>query len=191
MTHIRKLATQVVAQHLTEEEILGMREVFDCIDADHSGSISLDEMRKGLQNMGAKMNEGELRQLYAALDTDDSDSIDMNEFFAATLGLNRMHKEENLHAAFAYFDKDGSGFITRDELQQVCEEFGIGAENVEEMMAEVDSNKDNRIDYNEFVTMMHRHSTPDCMKSSSIGKDKLALMKVHRTVERIRRSPTV
>lgn len=191
MTHIHKLASQVVAQHLTEEEILGMREIFNQIDTDRSGSISLDEMRKGMQRLGAKMNERELRQLYGALDTNASDSINMNEFFAATLGLNRMITEENMHGAFAYFDKDGSGFISRDELRQVCEEFGIGEENVQQMMEEVDENKDNQIDYNEFVTMMHRHSTPDCVKSTSIGKDKLALLKFQVTVDRIRRSPTI
>ncbi|CAI5532386.1 unnamed protein product [Closterium sp. Naga37s-1] len=191
MTHIRKLASQVVAQQLTEEEILGMREIFNQLDMDHSGSLSLDEMRRGLQKMGARMNEGELRQLYSAMDVNDSESIDMNEFFAATLGLNRMIKEENLHQAFQYFDKDGSGFITRDELTQVCEEFGIGPENVEEMMQEVDVNKDECIDYNEFVTMMHRHSVPDHIKSSSIGKDKLALIKVQSSLERVRRSPTI
>ncbi|GJP38364.1 hypothetical protein CLOM_g22811 [Closterium sp. NIES-68] len=191
MTHIRKLASQVVAQHLTEEEILGMREIFNQIDMDQSGSLSLDEMRRGLQKMGAKMNEGELRELYSAMDINDSDSISVNEFFAATLGLNRMIKEENLHQAFQYFDKDGSGFITRDELSQVCEEFGIGPENVEEMMQEVDVNKDDCIDYNEFVTMMHRHSIPDHIKSSSIGKDKLALLKVQSSLEKVRRSPTI
>ena len=38
------------------------------------------------------------------------------------------------------YDKDGSGFITVDELQSVCAEYGIEAHHIADMMAEVDVN---------------------------------------------------
>lgn len=41
-------------------------------------------------------------------------------------------------AAFSYFDKDGSGYITKDELQQACEEFGMGDVQLEETIHEID-----------------------------------------------------
>lgn len=49
-----------------------------------------------------------------------------------------MEREENLIAAFSYFDKDGSGYITIDELQQACEELGLGDAHMEEMIKEID-----------------------------------------------------
>jgi hypothetical protein len=61
-----------------------------------------------------------------------------------------------LFAAFQYFDKDGSGYITADELQLACEEFGLGDVQLEEMIREVDEDNDGRIDYNEFVAMMQK-----------------------------------
>lgn len=55
----------------------------------------------------------------------DLDNIDYGEFIAATLYLTKIQRVDHLFAAFSYFDKDGSGYITQDELQQACKEFGI------------------------------------------------------------------
>lgn len=46
-----------------------------------------------------------------------------------------------MYAAFSYFDKDGSGYITSDELQNACGQFGLGGCQLEDIMHEVD--KDN------------------------------------------------
>lgn len=71
-------------------------------------------------------------------DIDNSGTIDYGEFVAATLHLNKIEKEDHLFAAFSYFDKDGSGYITPDELQKACEEFGIEDVRLEDMIQEVD-----------------------------------------------------
>lgn len=71
-------------------------------------------------------------------DIDNSGTIDYGEFIAATLHLNKVEKEDHLFAAFSYFDKDGSGYITLDELQQACSEFGMEDVQLEEMIREVD-----------------------------------------------------
>lgn len=73
-------------------------------------------------------------------DVDNSGTIDYKEFIAATLHLNKIEREDHLFAAFSYFDKDGSGYITRDELQQACEEFGIEDFHLEEIIQEADLN---------------------------------------------------
>lgn len=62
------------------------------------------------------------------------------------LHLNKVQKEDHLFAAFSYFDKDGSGYITRDELQQACEKFGLQDVHLDDIIREVD--QDNVIDLN-------------------------------------------
>lgn len=79
-----------------------------------------------------------LKQLQA--DVDNNGTIDYGEFVAATLHLNKIDKDDNLIKAFSYFDKDGSGYITQDELQQACEEFGMEDSHLEEMIQEADQN---------------------------------------------------
>lgn len=54
------------------------------------------------------------------------------------LHLNKVQKEDHLFAAFSYFDKDGSGYITRDELQQACENFGLQDVQLDDIIREVD-----------------------------------------------------
>ncbi|XP_027367815.1 calcium-dependent protein kinase 10-like isoform X2 [Abrus precatorius] len=156
MNKLKKMALRVIAENLSEEEIAGLKEMFKMIDTDNSGQITFEELKVGLKNFGANLNESEIYDLMKAADVDNSGTIDYGEFIAATLHLNKVDREDHLVAAFSYFDKDGSGYITQDELQQACEEFGIGDVRLEEMIREADQDNDGRIDYNEFVAMMQR-----------------------------------
>ena len=92
-----------------------------------------------------------MRLLKLQADVDNSGTIDYGEFVAATLHLNKIEREDNLFAAFSYFDKDGSGYITPDELQQACEEFGIEDVRLEEMIREVDQDNVSGLFYLSFL----------------------------------------
>ncbi|KAL7133666.1 hypothetical protein ABFS83_12G157300 [Erythranthe nasuta] len=156
MDKLKKMALRVIAESLSEEEIAGLKEMFKMIDTDNSGNITFEELKAGLKRCGHNLNESEIHDLMKAADVDNSGTIDYGEFIAATLHMNKIEKEDHLFRAFSYFDKDGSGFITQDELQKACEEFGIEELHLEEMILEVDQNNDGRIDYNEFVAMMQK-----------------------------------
>jgi len=71
-------------------------------------------------------------------DVDNSGTIDYGEFIAAMVHLNKIQKEDHLYAAFTYFDKDGSGYITPDELQLACEQFGLQDFHLDEIIREID-----------------------------------------------------
>ncbi|KAL9809335.1 putative calcium-dependent protein kinase 1 CAMK-CDPK family [Arabidopsis thaliana] len=158
MNKFKKMALRVIAESLSEEEIAGLKEMFNMIDADKSGQITFEELKAGLKRVGANLKESEILDLMQAADVDNSGTIDYKEFIAATLHLNKIEREDHLFAAFTYFDKDGSGYITPDELQQACEEFGVEDVRIEELMRDVDQDNDGRIDYNEFVAMMQKGS---------------------------------
>ncbi|XP_073274126.1 calcium-dependent protein kinase 20-like [Primulina huaijiensis] len=154
MNKLKKIAIRVIAESLSEEEIAGLKEMFKMIDVDNSGQITLEELKNGLERVGADLKETEIVRLMQAADIDNSGTIDYGEFVAAMLNLNKVQREDHLFAAFSYFDKDGSGYITRDELQLACEQFGLGDVHLEEIIREVDQDNDGRIDYSEFVAMM-------------------------------------
>ncbi|KAK6126447.1 hypothetical protein DH2020_039835 [Rehmannia glutinosa] len=154
MNRLKKIAIRVIAESLSEEEIAGLKEMFKMIDVDNSGYITLEELKKGLERVGANLKDSEIVGLMQAADFDNSGTIDYGEFVAAMLHLNKVHKEDHMYAAFSYFDKDGSGFITRDELQQACAQFGLEDVHLDEIIREADQDNDGRIDYNEFVAMM-------------------------------------
>ncbi|KAG8383345.1 hypothetical protein BUALT_Bualt04G0002800 [Buddleja alternifolia] len=140
MNKLKKMALRVIAERLSEEEIGGLKELFRMIDTDNSGTITFDELKDGLKRA----------------DIDNSGTIDYGEFLAATVHLNKLEREENLVSAFAFFDKDGSGYITIDELQQACKEFGLSELHLDEMISEIDQDNDGQIDYGEFAAMMRK-----------------------------------
>ncbi|RZC82705.1 hypothetical protein C5167_045492 [Papaver somniferum] len=167
MNKLKKIAIRVIAERLSKEEIAGLKEMFMMIDTDGSGQITFEELKAGLERVGSKLKESEIYELMQAADIDSSGTIDYGEFLAATLHLNKIEREDHLYAAFSYFDKDGSGFITKDELQQACEEFGMGDVHLEDMIGEVDTNNDGLIDYSEFVAMMQEGPFGKALQNST------------------------
>lgn len=102
-------------------------------------------------------------------DIDNSGTIDYGEFIAAMLHLNKVQKEDHLFAAFNYFDKDGSGYITKDELQQACNQFGLQEDHLDDIIREAD--RDNVMDLNFFTSCfsnitLHLLSSPFLLLSS-------------------------
>ncbi|KAI4340523.1 hypothetical protein MLD38_025350 [Melastoma candidum] len=161
MNQFKKAALRVIAGCLSEEEIMGLKEMFRGMDTDNSGTITLEELKQGLSKQGTKLSESEVKQLMEAADADGNGTIDYDEFIAATMHMNRMDREEHLYTAFQYFDKDNSGYITNEELEQALKEFGMhDGRDMKEILMEVDSDNDGRINYEEFVAMM-RKGNPD------------------------------
>ncbi|XP_051210560.1 calcium-dependent protein kinase 1 [Lolium perenne] len=155
MNKLKKVALKIVAESLSEEEIMGLREMFKSLDTDNSGTITLEELRAGLPKLGTKITEPELRQLMEAADVDGNGTIDYGEFISATMHMNRLEKEDHIFKAFEYFDKDHSGYITVDELEEALKKYDMGDEaTIKDIIAEVDTDHDGKINYEEFVAMM-------------------------------------
>ncbi|KAK4780670.1 hypothetical protein SAY87_016776 [Trapa incisa] len=157
MNNFKKAALRVIAGCLSEEEIMGLKEMFRGMDTDNSGTITLEELKQGLSKQGTKLSEYEVKQLMEAADADGNGTMDYDEFITATMHINRMDREEHLYTAFQYFDKDHSGYITNEELEQALGEFGmLEGRDIKEILTEVDSDHDGRINYDEFVAMMRK-----------------------------------
>ncbi|XP_024390810.1 calcium-dependent protein kinase 2 [Physcomitrium patens] len=154
---MKKLALKVIAKNLSEEEIVGLRELFKSMDTDNSGMVTFEELKDGLLRQGSKLRESDIRELMEAADVDGNGKIDFNEFISATMHMNKLEMEDHLFAAFSHFDTDGSGYITIDELQEAMEKNGMGdPQTIQEIINEVDTDRDGRIDYDEFVAMMRK-----------------------------------
>ncbi|KAJ1767348.1 hypothetical protein LPJ74_005422 [Coemansia sp. RSA 1843] len=65
--------------------------------------------------------------------------------------------------AFALFDKDGDNFISAEELGYVMRSLGKNPteSELQDMIAEIDKDNNNKIDFVEFVTLMARHEKDD------------------------------
>lgn len=58
---------QVIAERLSDEEIGGLKEMFKMIDTDNSETITFEELKAGLKNVGSELMESEIKSLMDAV----------------------------------------------------------------------------------------------------------------------------
>lgn len=63
------MLTQVVADHLSVEEVAGIKEAFEMMDTGNRGNITVDELKIGLQKLGQQLPDSELQILMQAVRT--------------------------------------------------------------------------------------------------------------------------
>ncbi|KAG1338017.1 calcium-dependent protein kinase 3 [Cocos nucifera] len=158
MNRFKRRALRVIADHLSIEEVEDIKDMFKLMDTDNDGSVSYEELKNGLAKFGSHLVESEVQMLIEAVDTNGKGKLDYGEFLAVSLHLQRMANDEHLRRAFSYFDKDGNGYIEPEELRGALAEDGAGATDsmdvANDILQEVDTDKDGRISYDEFVAMM-------------------------------------
>ncbi|KAL2557198.1 Calcium-dependent protein kinase 8 [Forsythia ovata] len=156
MNKLKKRALRVVAEHLSVEEVAGIKETFAMMDTGNRGKINLEEFKIGLQKLGHQIPDADLQILMEAADIDGDGTLNCEEFVAVLVHLRKMANDEHLHKAFAFFDRNGSGYIEIEELRDaLSDEDGANNEEViNAIMHDVDTDKDGRISYEEFASMM-------------------------------------
>lgn len=95
------------------DDIKEMKQLFMQLDVNGDGSLTIDELQKGLRELA---NGEHLLELMTAADTDGSGEINYTEFLAATMDANVFMREDYLRTAFDMFDKDNSGKIDNEEV---------------------------------------------------------------------------
>ncbi|PWA98446.1 EF-hand domain pair [Artemisia annua] len=157
MNKLKKRALRVIAEHLSVEEVAGLKETFEMMDTGNKGKINIEELRNGLQKLGQLINDDDLKVLMESVDLDRDGTFNYAEFVAVNVHLRRMVNDEHLHKAFALFDQNHNGYIEFEELRHALsdEEDTNGIEDViNAIMQDVDTDKDGRISYEEFAAMM-------------------------------------
>ncbi|KAL3534299.1 hypothetical protein ACH5RR_002760 [Cinchona calisaya] len=159
MNKLKKRALRVIAEHLSVEEVAGIKERFKVMDTGNKGKIDINELRVGLTKLGHQVPEVDLQILMEVGDVDKDGYLDYGEFVAISVHLKKMgNDDDHLKKAFDYFDRNQSGYIEIDELRvALADADGVDANSEEVIKAiiqDVDTDKDGRISYEEFATMM-------------------------------------
>ena len=126
------------------------------IDKDNDGYITIKELRYAMKG---KFSDEELEQILRVVDADKNGAINYTEFIAATLNAQLYENRDKMQNAFEMMDRDGDGFIEESELAEMmgCKE-DYDRELVMTLIAEVDENRDGKIDFNEFKKMLNTMS---------------------------------
>ncbi|KAK4492389.1 hypothetical protein RD792_003194 [Penstemon davidsonii] len=156
MNKLKKRALRVVAEHLSVEEVAGIKDAFEMMDTKKRGKVNIEELKIGLHNLGHQIPDADLQILMEAADIDGDGTLDYGEFVAVSVHLRKMANDEHLRKAFAFFDCNKSGYIEIEELREAlsAEDDANSEEVIIAIMHDVDTDKDGRISYAEFATMM-------------------------------------
>ncbi|KNA14653.1 hypothetical protein SOVF_105100 isoform A [Spinacia oleracea] len=152
----RLTAQQIIADHLSVEEVAGIKEGFALMDTGKKGKIGIDELKSGLHKLGHQISEADLHILMDAGDVDKDGFLNYGEFVAIAVHLRKMGNDEHMQKAFLYFDQNRNGYIEIEELRHsLADELDDNSEEViDAIMRDVDTDKDGRISYDEFAAMM-------------------------------------
>jgi Ca2+-binding EF-hand superfamily protein len=141
---------------LTAEQRQQLKETFDDIDKDKSGSLSQDELREVMNLFSRRRpSSRHVARVFKAADSDGDGAISFDEFVAAMEKV-QLGQEEEWKIAFEAFDTDGSGSIEPKEFEEACKKIGIALSktDIEVLMDEFDKDDNKRIDFKEFVELL-------------------------------------
>ncbi|KAI8885679.1 EF-hand [Backusella circina FSU 941] len=134
-----------------------LKDLFASFDKDCDGKISRPELEDMLHSAGIQITS--MSKLNNMLERDGSLNF---ENFAVLMRptlsdpLRMTKKQQELKEAFDAFDKDGDGAIDVKELQSMMAQLGdkLSLAEAQELIEEVDMDKDGVVNFGEFATMM-------------------------------------
>lgn len=159
-----------------------LKGLFDELDVDASGTVSMDELAAGLDKLGYDISATEIEQLMARVDVNQDGSIQMGEFVAGLVDWNVLQRDGDawdrwVSRAFDKLDRNGDGVIDLDELmEEVPDSNSSGGASTSgqisggrllearRMLREADENGDGKVSREEFRELLvGSSSTPDSL----------------------------
>jgi calcium-dependent protein kinase len=153
---LRKVVLTFIASRLRDEEVKNIKNIFSRMDKDKKGTLTLQELKTGLEESLSPEDNINIEKLFESIDTDHSGRIDYTEFIAATMDQKLYLKEEKLYEAFNAFDHDSTGKISIEDIKKFLnlQDNSENDDMIQHWIKENDSNGDGVVDFNEFKKMM-------------------------------------
>lgn len=147
-----------MADLLTLQQVTELKEAFAVFDKDSDGRITVDDLSAVFQHLGQNVSRKKLEAMLSEADLDDNGCIDFPEFLTlvATQQNDPEQKDLQLRRAFRLYDLGNTGYITYSNLRLVMGGLGcpLTPEQAYEMISEVDSDGDGKINFEDFKRVM-------------------------------------
>lgn len=147
----------LMADLVQDVEIAQLEKSFAAMDTNGDNQVSIDEFREAMRATTRSLDDAALAKLFSAADLDGNGALSYDELLSSLVHLKLTAKEERLWEAFSQLDRDGNGHVTVEELQHVLELEHVA--DAEDMIKRVDTGKDGRIDYDEFLAVWRSEHT--------------------------------
>jgi len=159
---LKRVALQIIARQISDDGITKLRNIFLKIDADHSGTLTIQEMDEALVALEVdERSRQEMAGIMRSIDTEGSGELEYTEFLAAMLTKQQYLQEDICKGAFHLLDVDGDGTLSSTDLHALMEKDAANTglskaaiAEIDQIMNEVDENGDGGVSFEEFWTLM-------------------------------------
>ena len=114
-----------IAKISSEDDINKLKQFFDQLDVDSSGTLTIEEVEKAFKQIDIDITDVELQQIWEGLDFHKDGQVNYSEFLAAMVSSYNFQKEEKLWSVFNLF-KEGNknkNYITYESLLSAAKAF--------------------------------------------------------------------
>uniref|UniRef100_A0A8D0B6P0 Calglandulin n=1 Tax=Salvator merianae TaxID=96440 RepID=A0A8D0B6P0_SALMN len=137
-----------------------MRDAFDLLDAEGTGTIDVKELKVAIRALGFEPTKEELRRIVSEVDKEGSGKISFDAFYSVmTHKMSEADPKEEILKAFKLFENQETGKISFSNLKQIASEIGenLTDEELQEMIDEADVDGDGEVNEQEFLKIMKKH----------------------------------
>ena len=145
------------------EEIIQAQKLFNIFDINNEGKISFFDFFEQIEKLsGKKIEKEEAEEIFYNLDTNKSRFIEQEEFVKAAVDKKIFLEEKMMKLAFNFFDIGNDGLITYDDFIELFkdstdeEKVKEAKEELEKIVNSLDSEKDGKINLEEFSVFMKK-----------------------------------
>jgi calcium-dependent protein kinase len=166
---LKKAALGCIASNLTQEEVGTLANIFNSMDKNPDGTISLEQLDEAIARGNFSENLlHDLRRLRTDLAITGDHHLDWRDFVASTMDRSLALREDNIRYAFEHLRHSEAEYLTIDDLAEI---FGGKAQAREVMSAVLDADKDGKVSFEDFSNalseIMHTAEETDADDSSN------------------------
>ena len=142
---------------LSYQDVIDLKEVFDAYDSTGMGVLLPNDLKLLLTQNGFEPNRKTTYEITAEFDAEETGGISFIEFMKAMdTKPYRNESKKEIAAIFKKYDRDNKSYLTIDDFREVNQHV---KENLDEetlllMLEKADSNKDGKISFEDFYTVM-------------------------------------
>eukprot|EP00928_Gymnodinium_smaydae_P002532 TRINITY_DN10910_c0_g6_i1.p1 TRINITY_DN10910_c0_g6~~TRINITY_DN10910_c0_g6_i1.p1 ORF type:complete len:964 (-),score=258.09 TRINITY_DN10910_c0_g6_i1:332-3223(-) len=170
-SYFERFVTRLVATQLDAGEQQRVNEAFRAFDSDKDGTLSCDELRRGLLVLGASNEDAE--QVVGELDVGRTGRISYTEFLAGVMDLRRRTPAERdslLRLAWQQFLPDEQGLVRNSDVQDALAARGLAvAELPRAFLQQLRKGCSGKMTFEQFRDLFNEDDSCCIMNSMVVG----------------------
>jgi len=142
---------------LTDAQAAAAKEAFVALDKKGEDQIKVGDIAAGFKKLGHNMKPEFMEKWEEDIDVEGTGFIDYDEFeLLFRRQLQEIDDERELKEMFRVLDKEKKGEVNVNELRWIMKSLGddLTEEDIDEMIADVDTDGSGWVDYDEFAKLM-------------------------------------